>query len=368
MILLMYIFLHIYSALLNYNTLQYASWDISDWLINYQGGFVRRGLIGQMLFGIYSWHPFDVRIAIAAIYSISSLLILVLCLWIFKKEGWSPLILFTGCCFSYTLFSMFGRRDFIILLFSYFIFVSYRNYQQTNKWKSLVTFETLTILAILIHEASFFFVVPILLVYDFSHKLKAKGTWSSILSSLKLFLPILAVTALSGIFKGDAGSATAIWNSWSELFETYPDGTSHPMGLGVKAIGWSATGTFLNTLKWTFMGVDGQQTYWKIPLTLLLFVSVYYLATRVDACHLSKDDGRRKVDSIRLSNIVLFQFVILLPFYSFLSCDLGRTLAYWVLSSLFFYHVFPDFNICFHNTITKLSRNLQGGGYRITNC
>ena len=31
----------------------YSSWQYADWLINYQGGFVRRGLFGEIFFNIY---------------------------------------------------------------------------------------------------------------------------------------------------------------------------------------------------------------------------------------------------------------------------------------------------------------------------
>ena len=29
---------------------EYSGWQYADWLINYQGGLVRRGLIGEILF------------------------------------------------------------------------------------------------------------------------------------------------------------------------------------------------------------------------------------------------------------------------------------------------------------------------------
>lgn len=34
------------------NHLDYTNFTISDWMINYEGGFVRRGLIGQIKDGI----------------------------------------------------------------------------------------------------------------------------------------------------------------------------------------------------------------------------------------------------------------------------------------------------------------------------
>ena len=33
--------------------LEYSVWEYAEWVINYQAGFVRRGLIGEILFRIY---------------------------------------------------------------------------------------------------------------------------------------------------------------------------------------------------------------------------------------------------------------------------------------------------------------------------
>ena len=34
--------------------LKFGSWQLAEWLINYEGGFVRRGLAGQLLYWIGS--------------------------------------------------------------------------------------------------------------------------------------------------------------------------------------------------------------------------------------------------------------------------------------------------------------------------
>ena len=49
----------------------YQTFQISDWMINYEGGFVRRGLIGQILWTIYQCHPYPIVYAIACIYYLS---------------------------------------------------------------------------------------------------------------------------------------------------------------------------------------------------------------------------------------------------------------------------------------------------------
>ena len=34
--------------------LEYSDWQYADWLINYQGGFIRRGMVGEILFQIHN--------------------------------------------------------------------------------------------------------------------------------------------------------------------------------------------------------------------------------------------------------------------------------------------------------------------------
>ena len=105
----------------------YGSWEISDWLINYEGGFVRRGILGQLLLELEKLHLFDVRVAIMAISAVFSILILYILLRIFRKEGWSLLIIPTGLCLGYTFLNLWGRRDLLSLTMTFFIFLSYRN-------------------------------------------------------------------------------------------------------------------------------------------------------------------------------------------------------------------------------------------------
>ena len=56
-----------YSIILGKSTIDYYSFDISDWLINYESGFIRRGIMGQILWEIEQLHLYDVRIAITLI-------------------------------------------------------------------------------------------------------------------------------------------------------------------------------------------------------------------------------------------------------------------------------------------------------------
>ncbi|MEJ5344388.1 MAG: hypothetical protein WHS83_05710 [Chloroflexus sp.] len=51
--------MQIYLANLLYNASTVHQWLISEWLINYQGGFVRRGLIGEIIWHVANWLAID---------------------------------------------------------------------------------------------------------------------------------------------------------------------------------------------------------------------------------------------------------------------------------------------------------------------
>lgn len=321
--------------------LSYQSWEISDWLVNYQGGFVRRGLMGELLWLAEQVHPFDVRMAIAAICVLSSLVVLGILLRIFRKQGWAVLVLPTGLFLGFTFFNLWARRDMLSLAMTYWIFLAFRRaldrHVGVGAW---LGFHALSVLQLLIHEASFFYTFPILMVYSYNvSSARGKTVAGSIADVVTRFLPALCVMALVCIFKGDEGVAGAVWASWSGVFDAFPAGPSAAtVGEGVKALGWNAWETFYNHLYTSYLGCY-HPTWWGVPMSLFNLMVAYFLLTRLDAVDMGLYP-RRETDHTLLSNVALVQFVTIMPLFTVLSCDWGRTLPYLVISTVFFYHLF----------------------------
>ena len=59
---------------------EYSDWQYADWLINYQGGFIRRGLIGELLFQIHYFLSInlDILVFCFVVFLYSILLILLI--------------------------------------------------------------------------------------------------------------------------------------------------------------------------------------------------------------------------------------------------------------------------------------------------
>lgn len=340
----------------------FREWEISDWLINYEAGFVRRGLIGELLFFLYGLIEYDVRWFILIVVSLSSLLMLYLLARMFVKEDWLYVIIPTGLCVGYTLFNIWSRRDMISLIFTYYIFMIYSQNREQGfvRIKTIILFYILSILSILMHEACFFYTFPIL-VYDYYTLMKMKyfSERKSLIKVLSYFLPIFICFIAVTTNKGSSVISAKIWESWSEMFLAYSPNTVSDVGLGVDALKWSLADAAKHHLTASYIGVSNP-SLWKIPLMVSNFVLVYFLYSRINRNRFFPKYALQSNDclQIQLSNVILFQFVCMIPMFTVLSCDWGRTIPYWGLSSLFFYHHLHD-KVVFPSGINTISTLIQ---------
>lgn len=342
----------------------YGPFGISEWLINYEGGFVRRGLVGQILLSIEKIHLYDVRVAIILILIVASIMMMVVMYRMFKKEGWSPLILPTGMCFGFTLFAIEARRDFLSLMLTALIFYVFRQLiSHPRRWGCWCIFYILSIFQILMQEASFFYTFPILMLILFQQFYRHYvGFVKSAVRSAILFLPILLAMVAVCLNRGDRYIAEAIWESWGEVFAAYPSGQEQvAMGEGPQALAWNTKDAFLMHLRYAYFGRENC-AYWRALLIPLFFCSAYYLLTRINSVDM-RLYRVKTMNHILMSDIAIVQFMAMLPMFTVLSCDWGRTLPYTVVSSLFFYHIFKDEHFYFPSYISNSSSRIQ---HRIT--
>lgn len=350
-----------YSIIMEKTSIDYGTFDISDWLINYEGGFIRRGILGQILWNLEQLHLYDVRIAITIICFATSIVIIILAYRIFKEEGWSILIIPTGFILGFTIFGLGGRRDLLSLLLTYLVFYLYKSVithtgKKTGRW---FLFYFISILQILIHEASFFYTFPILILFLFQKNRNSQCALSkNIKVCLLQFMPIFIAMAIVCIFKGDQKTAEIIWNSWNKIFVIFPyQGDTTIIGAGVDALSWGTQETFINHLKAGYLGVNSP-SYLRIPIVMFNLFVAYLLVSRINTV----DMGifrKKQMDNIFMSNILLIQFAVMIPMFTVLSCDWGRTIPYWLLTSLFFYHIFKSEKNKIMSDLTKASQYIQ---------
>ena len=147
-------------------------YTFTDWLINYEGGFVRRGLLGQIVFELSKLLNIQIKFLIL-IFQISIYLIyfLIFFLLLSKRETnffWL-LIIFSPISFLYPMAELeaLGRKDiFVITSFLIFSIINYRSLSSL-----LFSFIFIFTLSCLIHEITFFYIFHYLFVFYVKNKI-----------------------------------------------------------------------------------------------------------------------------------------------------------------------------------------------------
>ena len=326
---------------------EFYQFGISDWLINYESGFVRRGLVGQLLLSLYNTCPFDIGIAIIATTYISIILLSAVVIYMFYKHKTSMFILPTAFALGgfFLIKATFYRRDALMLLAIFLTLYLHRQYLTTSikrRWLLLATYIS-GIVSLLIHEAAFFCFVPFLFIHYYTTHQGAIAT--RIGKSAIFTLPYIVTFILSCTCKGNIEMGNTIWYSWSDFFYARY-GTQLPMGVGIEALSWDTIGTF----KRHFTINYGGAIEWNIPYMsfldiqfpraiawIAIYIVIYYLCANSNKIRLHEREYDNKHNPINAyqPTILLMQFVALLPMFTLLSCDLRRVIIYWILTSFF---------------------------------
>lgn len=319
----------------------YFWYGISDWLINYQGGLVRRGLIGEILYQIYHIKPYPVKYAILIIDLVFVVTFIVLSLHAFYKRHWSILpLLFPYVCTGAGLLSY--RRDFLMMVLIYVIYDIFFKYLKNHKVKYLIWTAAVMCLCCFIYEPFFFLTVPImslLLLTDQSDI----ASWHRRAFRVVGFtiFPIVSMTILF-LFKGGSNVVSEIWNSWEPLFEAYPQTFPMPgVGCGVEAL----KNTFPQAVRFNtnlLFRLDELPSMMAVVSNILLIISfpmIWFIVMRVPSVNYRTHVLESTKETPLLSSVFIVQCVAMLPMFGILSCDVGRTLPYCIYTTFFFVYL-----------------------------
>lgn len=200
---LFYAVILLIAAIYNY-VYNFQYYSFADVFINYQGGFVRRGLMGEMLYQLHGL-GFDPLHTALLLCLVAYLTIVMFMVKGFKRRGYSLGLL----CVSFLVggVGMFGlsffRRDFIELCI---LLIIVRSWKKVDFRLWLMLANTLTVIAILSHEPYAFYGLPIvmLLTYLRTNKLSR---------SLLCWIPSFAAFLLCLKYSGNAEVYAAIMQS-----------------------------------------------------------------------------------------------------------------------------------------------------------
>lgn len=315
-------------------TYGYKSWMISEFLINYQDGFVRRGLIGEIIFLFVQKFNMDIAWTIKIICLFSLFFVCIFFVKFFKKNGFSLYML--PLCFFLSagiLSHNWIRKDYLILSFFIAILLFYNKFKLNRKIKFFLI-NVLGVFIILCHEVFAFIAIPILFLLITNH-FSDKGLKKSMALSLLAIFPMVITFFLTLHFHGNQENAEVIWNSWSNYFKT----KTYGIGEAVSALGWTSSYAMNFHFKRNFLTVENGII--SICFWLIIFPVVYYIASNSLMVFTKNDKNFTAKDKTNLSSLLFFQLICLSPLLLVLSCDYLRINFYWITSSFAIFLIIP---------------------------
>ena len=286
----------------------------ADLFINYQGGFIRRGLLGELLLQCY--HAGFNPITIALIFSFASFIVIAYYIITqFVRRKYELGLLLAG--FMLGGFGVYGfggfRRDFMMLCLFLLIVTLFRKYK--NKWVIYGGGNLLVSLAILLYEPFVFWGLPLLFLLSLRH--------FNYIKAMLVWLPSVLVFLICCKFPGGEEVYQQVWQSVSGFLDTP----------GIIAFLRRPTDEVIHFHLTTNFG-----TYHHIPTLLIsvvsLFSLVYYFVNGIYAFAQSVETKQHRCYLLLTMCFVLF---CQLPMFTVLSTDYSRTCIVSTLGSLIFY-------------------------------
>ena len=308
------------------NNTYYDVWTIGEWLINYQGGFVRRGLFGSIIYKL----SYIFNINPIAIIHISTLLFFVLFLYLLKdsKKYFSTLFLLSPIVSLAPLLGNYLVRKDISGIVAYAICTILIT--KKNKFPNFTLINLISCLSILNHESYVFYSVPSLVLLHFASSQNTLGSKNNFLKMFKaiiFILPCLLVSLIVFYFKGNYEIAFRINESWLNLATIIPlkefPHSFNPSG-AIGSLAWTLDQGISLPLS-TITSFKGGGWIW-IPAIWMLTI---FICGQIFIGDKNKFNAKLKV------SVLLLQFTFISPLF-LLGWDFGRWIFLWISSSIFF--------------------------------
>lgn len=189
----------------------------ADFYINYEGGFMRRGLDGEMIYLVSK--AFNISpITIQKIYNTLFFVIFIVCIAIFLIKNKPPFyVMFSmSVLLLYLYYLNRGiRKDHILLVF--FILNLFTIKKVNTKWLSFILQNVILIVGILMHEIFLIITIfPLLIINNL--KYNEQFTLKEGAKIFSYFIPAYIVFIIVSLFfPGDTTQKFEILNSWKQL-------------------------------------------------------------------------------------------------------------------------------------------------------
>lgn len=193
-------------------TLSNNPWETGDWLINYQGGFVRRGLLGEVLFQLHLFTGIKATVYVFAVQAFCYFSFFILCFLLLRRQNsilvYVPLVV-SPFLFEFQFYGGGYRKE--VLYFFVIAYVAWCHNRcppmrfERHYYTVLLCFPLL----ILSHEMLIVFLPYLLMIYFSKFGLTARRAY---LHLVFLSFSLLAFIATL-VWHGDGATVTSICQS-----------------------------------------------------------------------------------------------------------------------------------------------------------
>ena len=292
----------------------------TEWLINYEGGYVNRGLLGQIVFYISNIFTFDLKFVIlflqAFIYTIYFIFFYLLLSKIKINFFWI-LIIFSPILFSYPLIELMvlGRKDtFVISIFLFFSMINYKNLNSLFSY-----FVIFFGISSFIHEITIFYIFHYLLIIYLHMKLKFQTEINK--KHILGLLTFISFLLYLNLYLDNFVSVENIVNSYDYVIITSDSGAFSHLKPTLNSVLLSTLDhiKFINILKYLLIIILS-----SIPFLFFIKFKKYY-----------------NLKYLSTKNIFIIFFILSLPIYG-LVMDWGRVIHinynFFIILLLFFFN------------------------------
>lgn len=304
------------------------SFEITEWLIDYSGGFVRRGLPGSLIgvmsdaTGIQANH---------LVIGLSLGCFLALGAWLLRRATPTfPAALILSCVVmgipAYQ--NSIVRKDCMGLLF--LLGCLKVGQSRLPRTAVMAIVNLLAGAAILCHETFVFYALAGLVVFNRGDR--PSRQWTAWLRRGITLIPAGICFLLAVIHHGTPGQASAVNDAWIGLWQNIDPGNPAVTSpdASIEALGWTTAQGLALSLHMLTTGFY-QPTAWAMVFAVSFLLVVLF--TDRD----SHVDGRPSMETrIRVTALMLMQLLFISPLF-LLGVDYGRWLFFWIASSMLFH-------------------------------
>jgi len=325
----------------------YSDWQYADWLINYQGGFVRRGLIGEILFKIHIFLSINLDIIILFFIIFSYLILtflLIKSLKFLDNSKIDTLIFFSPGFFIYPIMNseVIGRKE-ILLFISLGLIVFF---EKKLKDKYLILMIVLIILILSLSHSGLLFYSPYFIFLYFLINLNRNKK----INSIKILVFIISLLVIFFLIYLNQGTKTQVL----EICESIKNFVKEDcINRGQFLWLYSPLSEHMNiNLKFKTNFKNYFFIYFLSLIAVFLFFSLKLKFSRFNT-------NNRYLNSINPFLIFLLLFIFTIPIY-ILGLDWGRYISMSYFSSYFLYiYLIKEKNLKFEFNNSIIKKNVS---------